>query len=87
MMALVIQTGSVFLALSLILNITALLVPYWVDWAQGGMHRGLWGECSCRWFFDHDSLEDFQGLEATLPGEYTLCFVLILTFRFYFRDV
>lgn len=56
-MAIVIGTGSFMLFLSLAINVVALLVPYWVDaknFLGLGMDTyGLWGACSCTWFY-HD---------------------------------
>lgn len=51
-MAVVMGTGSFFLALALIVNAVAFMVPYWVeqiDNSFGTVGTGLWGDCTCRW--------------------------------------
>lgn len=45
-------TGSIFLALTLSVNVIALMVPYWAVWRDALLNlnnEGLWGKCRCQW--------------------------------------
>ncbi len=58
-MAIVMGTGAFFLALALIVNAVAFLVPYWVERDMSQFSEGLWGRCRCDWYLSNlQEIED-----------------------------